>query len=453
MIFNLKKLINNRNNINTINIIALPLILNSLTGLLIGILDQAMVGRISIFAYGAVGVIATTLYSVSGIIGMIAVSFNILGSQSMGLNDNEDLYNKFRITLILSLLIGLLFYTLILIFKIPMLKIVFGLEGEILDEAVRYLNIFGLSVGLNLIIFVFSSLFKILKMTKWIFYGSLIANISNLVIDYILIFGKFGINKMGVTGAAIGSVVALFINIVIYILAIKNRNILKIEVKDCKSYIKQLVKKTIPLMGQEFLEGTLFSISIIAIISRIGVLEVASYTLLFNIINILLMPMYAYSSASLNLVSECSVSKSKNEMKKIPKLCFMMSVLFYIISSLIIILFKRTLLGFMTNDISVINFSSNYLILAISIQAFNLAHSIYKYSLQGINDEKWVFIVSLVINLVSMAGIVLLVFIFKMNFSGVYVGIGINYLLLSLLFYYKYSKSIDRRFILETIKN
>lgn len=117
MIFNLKKLINNRNNINTINIIALPLILNSLTGLLIGILDQAMVGRISIFAYGAVGVIATTLYSVSGIIGMIAVSFNILGSQSMGLNDNEDLYNKFRITLILSLLIGLLFYTLILILK------------------------------------------------------------------------------------------------------------------------------------------------------------------------------------------------------------------------------------------------------------------------------------------------------------------------------------------------
>lgn len=447
--FNFK---NKINDIKSINSMAFPLILNSISSLIIGLVDQAMVGRISIFAYGAVGVVATTLYSISGILGMIGVSFNILGAQSKGLDDKDDLFNKTRITMALSLFIGVLFYIFILFFKVPILKICFGLDGEILNEAIKYINIYSMSVGLTLILFVFSALFKILKQTKWIFYGSLSASISNLILDYILIFGKLGFPKMGVTGAAIGSIIALLINVIIYIFAVRNTGILKLKVNDCKVYIKQLLKVTTPLMGQEFLEGTLFNISIIAIISRIGVVEVAAYTLLWNVLNVLLMPMYAYSSASLNFVSEYSVGKYKKKLKTIPEICLMMSFLFYIVISLVYIVFKTPVLGLMTNNITIINFAGAYIILAIFTQFFNFPHSIYKYSLQGISEERWVFIVSLIVNIISMTIIICLVFIFKMTLSGIYIGIGINYLLLCILFYYKYNKTIYTKFIIETMK-
>lgn len=440
MLLNLK---NKFKKFNDINNMAFFLICNSMTALMIGLVDQAMVGRISIFAYGAVGIVSLTLYSISGILGMIAVSFNILGSNSKGLKNDDELFNKFRITIVLNVFIGLIFYVLILIFKVPMLKIFFGLKGNILNEAVNYLNIFSISVGLNLILFVFSALFKILKQTKWIFYGAIVANISNLILDYIFIFGKLGFPRMGVTGAAIASVTALCINIIIFIYALKNTGILKLKINNCKVYIKQLIKISIPLMGQEFLEGTLFNISIIAIVSRIGVLEVAAYTLLFNIVNILLMPMYAYSSTSLNFVSELYVNKFQNNIKKIPIMCLKMSFLYYIFISIVCIVFKTTLLGLMTNEITVINFSAAYLVFAIFVQSFNFPHSIYKYSLQGISEERWVFKISLIINLISMAIIVCLVFIFKISFLGVYIGIGINYFLLSLLFYNKFIKTIN----------
>lgn len=440
MLLNLK---NKFKKFNDINNMAFFLICNSITALMIGLVDQAMVGRISIFAYGAVGIVSLTLYSISGILGMIAVSFNILGSNSKGLKDDDELFNKFRITIVLNVFIGLIFYVLISIFKVPMLKIFFGLKGNILNEAVNYLNIFSISVGLNLILFVFSALFKILKQTKWIFYGAIVANISNLILDYIFIFGKLGFPRMGVTGAAIASVTALCINIIIFIYALKNTGILKLKINNCKVYIKQLIKISIPLMGQEFLEGTLFNISIIAIVSRIGVLEVAAYTLLFNIVNILLMPMYAYSSTSLNFVSELYVNKFQNNIKKIPIMCLKMSFLYYIFISIVCIVFKTTLLGLMTNEITVINFSAAYLVFAIFVQSFNFPHSIYKYSLQGISEERWVFKISLIINLISMAIIVCLVFIFKISFLGVYIGIGINYFLLSLLFYNKFIKTIN----------
>ena len=126
MIFNSKNIIN----IKCINKMAFPLVLNSLSSLTIGLVDQAMVGRISIFAYGAVGVVATTLYSISGILGMLGVSFNILGAQSKGLDDKDSLFNKTRITIALSVFIGLLFYIFILIFKVPILKICFGIHGS-----------------------------------------------------------------------------------------------------------------------------------------------------------------------------------------------------------------------------------------------------------------------------------------------------------------------------------
>lgn len=449
MLLNLK---NKFKKFNDINNMAFFLICNSITALMIGLVDQAMVGRISIFAYGAVGIVSLTLYSISGILGMIAVSFNILGSNSKGLKNDDELFNKFRITIVLNVFIGLIFYVLILIFKVPMLKIFFGLKGNILNEAVNYLNIYSISVGLNLILFVFSALFKILKQTKWIFYGAIVANISNLILDYIFIFGKLGFPRMGVTGAAIASVTALCINIIIFICALKNKGILKLKINNCKVYIKQLIKISIPLMGQEFLEGTLFNISIIAIVSRIGVLEVAAYTLIFNLVNILLMPMYAYSSTSLNFVSELYVNKFQNNIKKIPIKCLKMSFIFYIFISIVFIVFKTTLLGLMTNEIAVINFSAAYLVFAIFVQSFNFPHSIYKYSLQGISEERWVFKISLIINLISMAIIVCLVFIFKISFLGVYIGIGINYLLLSLLFYNKFNKTINAKFIIETME-
>lgn len=65
-----------RAKIKEINLIALPLLLQSITGLALGLVDQAMIGRISIEAFAAVGVIVALLYTITGILGSIAVAFN-----------------------------------------------------------------------------------------------------------------------------------------------------------------------------------------------------------------------------------------------------------------------------------------------------------------------------------------------------------------------------------------
>ena len=67
-----------------LNSIAIPLVLSSISGIIMGIIDQALVGRISIYAYGGVGLVTSTINSIIGILGSMSIAFNILGSQCKG---------------------------------------------------------------------------------------------------------------------------------------------------------------------------------------------------------------------------------------------------------------------------------------------------------------------------------------------------------------------------------
>jgi multidrug efflux pump len=78
----MKKLISNETK--ELNNIAVPLIIQSMAGLIIGFTDQAMVGRISILAYSAVGVISSLLSLLAGVLGFTSVVFNINGAKSLG---------------------------------------------------------------------------------------------------------------------------------------------------------------------------------------------------------------------------------------------------------------------------------------------------------------------------------------------------------------------------------
>ena len=80
----------------------------------------------------------------------------------------------------------------------------FNINGDALKDATLYLNIFNLSLGINLVLFNILSYFKIMNKTKYILYGNIISCVSNILLDYILIFDKFGFLKLGIIGNAVG---------------------------------------------------------------------------------------------------------------------------------------------------------------------------------------------------------------------------------------------------------
>ncbi|WP_072968226.1 MATE family efflux transporter [Thermoanaerobacter uzonensis] len=437
------RLTRNKNKIKSINNIAFPLMVNMVSGILMGLVGQAMIGRISLDAYGAVGLIDNTLYSVTGVLGMIAIAFNIHGAQSLGRNDENEFLNLFSLGMYVSIFIGILFFLISILFGTHILQHLFGIKGRVLKEALDYLNIFSLSVGLNMILFMFSAYLKVKNKTKYIFYGNTISSILNIMFSYVLIFGKCGFPQMGVTGAAIASVLSLSLNVLIYIFVVRIDKPLKLYNTNFKN-IKKLHITALPLMGQEFLESTVITIGINSILGRLGILELSAYTLIFQIINFALMPMYAYSSASLTLVGKGKGASDLFEINDIPKLCIIISFLFSLFIAIVVIIFRNKVPYIITDDVNLIKMSSSYIVIGIIANVFNLPATVYKYSLQGINDEMWVFLSSVALNLFSLGIIFILTLVFRMGLYGVYIGIFIDYLLLSVIFILRYNFSLGK---------
>ncbi|OON97846.1 MAG: hypothetical protein ATN32_05220 [Candidatus Epulonipiscium fishelsonii] len=73
--------------IKELNSIAIPLIIQSITGLCLGLIDQAMIGRISVISFGAIGIGISILSFLAGILGYISTSFNIKASRVLGKNN------------------------------------------------------------------------------------------------------------------------------------------------------------------------------------------------------------------------------------------------------------------------------------------------------------------------------------------------------------------------------
>lgn len=423
-----------------INKLAIPLILNNITSMVITLCDQAMIGRTYMEGFASVGIIGNNIYEITGVLGAISIGLNIVGSRAKGKNDIENLNNSLYSNLLNSLIIGVIFTTLSLVFGKSVLQNIFNLKDNTLIDSINYLNIFSLSLGINLIIFNLSSYFKIIGETKFILYGGIISCTSNVLFDYVLIFGKLGFPSLGIKGNAIGSVLSLILCIIYYLIVIKKFKLIKkTKIKLFKN-TKEIFSISIPIMLQEFTESTLLVFVMTYILAQIGLLEVAVYNLLFSIINIALMPMYAYGQVALTLVSEEFGANNISKIQTIINSCIKRPMYIYIIFCSIIIIFKSYIPKILTNDYEVISMSSKYMFILVIANFMNIPKTILTYSLQSLNKEKLVFAYSSIISIISMVLIYLLVKLTNLKLNSIYLGNMLCYAILILFLYKEFIK-------------
>ena len=81
---------------------------------------------------------------------------------------------------------------------------------EVVTLAIPYLDLVAFSLVPLIIFQAFKQFSDGLSMTKYPMYATIFANIVNVILNYLLIFGKFGFPEMGIVGAAVGTLVSRF---------------------------------------------------------------------------------------------------------------------------------------------------------------------------------------------------------------------------------------------------
>ena len=436
-------LLTKRQNIDTklireINSTAIPLILSTVTGTVMGMMDQAFVGHISVYAYGGVGLVASCINSLIGVLGAFSIVFNIRGSHRRGEGDQGSLNRLFGNFLLLSLMAGMALCLGFALFSRPVLELGFGLHGETLTEAENYLQIFSLTIPLNLLLFIYSSVFKIFRKTGIIFLVSLGANLLNILPDYVLIFGHLGLPEMGTRGAALGTVTALAVNLGFY--AFLGKDYVRFSRKDLSlEKMKQIFRFSLPFLGQETMEDILFVVGLNGIVARLGITELAAYNLIAQFINLILMPMFGYTAANTSLVSEWAGKGDRKQADKTGRYAFGLLCIWFAVFYMILVLGRARFARLISPDTEVIALAAACMPLALLIQLLNYYGNVWKSSLQSLGWQNWTLRTAFIINLLVLGFMGTAAWI-SGKILWIYLIQGLGYLGLSLAYTWKKSR-------------
>lgn len=436
-------LLTKRQNIDTklireINSTAIPLILSTVTGTVMGMMDQAFVGHISVYAYGGVGLVASCINSLIGVLGAFSIVFNIRGSHRRGEGDQGSLNRLFGNFLLLSLMAGMALCLGFALFSRPVLELGFGLHGETLTEAENYLQIFSLTIPLNLLLFIYSSVFKIFRKTGIIFLVSLGANLLNILLDYGLIFGHLGLPEMGTRGAALGTVTALAVNLGFY--AFLGKDYVRFSRKDLSlEKMKQIFRFSLPFLGQETMEDILFVVGLNGIVARLGITELAAYNLIAQFINLILMPMFGYTAANTSLVSEWAGKGDRKQADKTGRYAFGLLCIWFAVFYMILVLGRARFARLISPDTEVIALAAACMPLALLIQLLNYYGNVWKSSLQSLGWQNWTLRTAFIINLLVLGFMGTAAWI-SGKILWIYLIQGLGYLGLSLAYTWKKSR-------------
>lgn len=412
---------------------SLPILMNYLIMTLFEVIDKAIVGNYSTEGFAAIGVAANFIYLVTGALGVLSAAYNIIAAQFWGKNDKKQFNATFKTVMVITIVIGTLIIALSFVGGRLLFEKVYGLKNGILLLALDYFYIASVTVMMNMIIFNFSVYFRNMKNTKISFYSTIVSTVINIAFDYALVYGRFGLPELGVKGAAIGSVIGLSGGILVYLIKFKADKEKIIKIKADKEVAKRIIKLYIPLLAQDIVEGTIFTMILTSFISRMSVINIATYNLLETIIGAVALPMFALSSSAVTLALQKSFSKDRKDTLRIINTAISISILMIVSLGNIILLFPRGTMAIISKDNLVIDKAERVLLFAIIAVILKTFTVVYKSFLQGINNESFVFKSTVIISFLSLFWIYALVRIYDLR--GIYIGIAINNMIFSIIYF------------------
>lgn len=199
--------------------IAIPVALQCMLQASFSIVDQVMVGSLGSVSVAAVGIAGklSSLYMV--VIGAVVSVAGIMMSQYLGAKDNEETDRSFSLNLLIALFIGAVFTALCLCIPKELMSL-YSSDSNTVEVAANYLRIVSIGFLPYSIIMMISTRLRCVEKASLPLICSIAASVVNTVLNYILIFGKLGFQKMDADGAATATVISQGINMIMLLVMI-----------------------------------------------------------------------------------------------------------------------------------------------------------------------------------------------------------------------------------------
>jgi MATE family multidrug resistance protein len=301
----------------------------------------------------------------------------------------------------LALIIGIAVIVLGVFLLNPLLDLL-DLPANVQEISQHYLV--GLSFGI-IPLFVFNvlrSFIYALGHTRVVMVILLVSLPINFLLNYVLIFGRFGFPELGGAGAGYATSVTYWIIafMTAFIIITKQPFSENLLLSDLKKFsfekCKEILKIGVPMGLSVFFETSMFAVVTI-LISKFNITTIAAYQSALNIVSFLYMIPISISMALTVLVGfEVGAGRYKDA-KVYSWLGIHLSILVALVTGLLVVLFRYKVAGFYSNETAVIELTAHFLIYALFFQISDAIQATAQAALRGYKDVN----VSLVMTLVA----------------------------------------------------
>ncbi|MBP3646418.1 MAG: MATE family efflux transporter [Clostridia bacterium] len=284
----------------------------------VGLVDNVMIGAYSQDALSGVALANQVQFLLQMIMNGVGEGMAVIAAQYWGTRRMEPIRRVVAIALIIAAILGALFLGAAQFAPENILTLLTSDAGAIAEGA-RYMRIVSLSYVFFGATMVLLSAQRSIENVRIGMMSSLTGLVVNIVLNWLLIFGRFGLPRMGVSGAAVAtliariaefSVVALFTWQIDKKLAVKVREFLHIDKRMFRDFIRVAVPVVLSGANWGIAQGIQTSI-----LGHMGSSAIAANSIANSLFQVVSVVMYGLASASSVMIGKAVGSDDLDSLK------------------------------------------------------------------------------------------------------------------------------------------
>ncbi|MEW8997635.1 MAG: MATE family efflux transporter [Thermoanaerobacter sp.] len=430
--------------------LALPAVGEMLLYMVVWVIDTMMVGQFGgKDSVSAVGLASEIIYTFSNIFVAMGISIGVTSyvARSIGAKDFEAAEKYASQGIFLGFIVAL-FISLILFTFAEYFLIIAGATGNVLFLGKIYVKFASIGIFFNMFMNVLNTILRAQGNTKTPMIGASIIIFINILLDWILIFGKLGFPALGAKGSAIATTIAQITGFIFIMSYYFSQKILNIELHDIVNFDKQIIVNILKLAFPASLQEAAFDISrliSIFMIMHLGTVAFAANQIATTIESISFMPGWGFAVAATTMAGQMVGAKDFESAKRYTNIAALFAVAIMGTMSILFLTIPHLFMRAFIKDADVIAVGILCLMVASIEQPFMAVGMVYGGGLKGSGNTKIPFIISTISSWFIRLPLMYIV-IYILNLGVVYVWFvtAIQWAFEGSIMYIYFRKEIDK---------
>jgi putative MATE family efflux protein len=378
--------------------LAFPALIEQTLMTLVSMADMIMVGRLGPWAITSVGLSNQPTFVAMSVFIALNVGATALVARFVGAGEKEEASKVARQALMIALIMGIVLGFIGYSYARDILLFM-GAEDDVIGPGMEYFRVVCMGMPAWAVTISLTAALRGTGDTKTPMTVNILANLVNVVGNYLLINGHFGFPRLEVKGAAVATTFSRLVACVymLYHIGKGDKNI-KISRGDSFRFDLGIIKRILNIGIPAALEQAVMrsgQMTFARIVSSFGTNTYAAHQIALNIEGFSFTPGMAFQIAATTLVGQSLGAKDPDRAERVGYETVKIGALVGCVTFALYFFFGKYFAYLYTDDAAVISMASGALKIIALVQPFMISNFILMGGLRGAGDTRWTLYITM----------------------------------------------------------